>query len=132
MPAQALHPTPHAYPSPRSSAPPLLPPPVPLLQEFEAVHAQRAGRAGSGLAPTSRGSLWQSMVDLIINVAGSLRISEETTHDALQLCDRLLGSGMAIEEGEANSVAAALLLLTCKQGGAPAAAAGAAAAVPGP
>ncbi len=57
------------------------------------------------------------MVDMIVTLAGGLQISEETTHDALQLCDRLLGSGAAVEEGEATAVAACVLLMTCKQGG---------------
>lgn len=106
-PADPRLPTPSPTHTPHST---LLAPPRLAPQEFEAGRQQLAAAL-----PTSRGAVWQSMIDFIVQLAGSLHVSEETTHDTLQLCDRLLGAP-GVEAGEATPLAAALLLLKCRQG----------------
>ncbi|KAI7837718.1 hypothetical protein COHA_008440 [Chlorella ohadii] len=83
--------------------------------EFEAGHAM--GNSDLLSSSPQAAALRQSLVSSIVALAASLGVQEETALDAVQLCDRAMASGVAMEAGLAPLYAAAMLLLCARQSG---------------
>jgi len=60
-------------------------------------------------------ALRSNIIEHIITIAASLQLGEEISHDAVQLCDRLLALGIPTRQPPPLACAAGLLLLACRQ-----------------
>ena len=82
------------------------------VRNFEKSVFGEQEHASLSISPTT---LRQQIIENIISFAGNLRMREEISHDAVQLCDRLLSLGSASMQPPAPVCAAGLLLLACRQ-----------------
>jgi len=89
---------------------------------FEAVQEFEHGRNTDVADPDALYSgpaavLRQEIITCITALSGGLNLREETAHDAVQLCDRLLSLAPPTMQPPASACAAALILLASRQAG---------------
>lgn len=88
------------------------------VKVFEAQH-RAAGISPEALCLSPASVLREDVITCITALSSGLRLREETAHDAVQLCDRLLSMSEAGRQPPPPACAAALLLLACRQAGYP-------------
>ena len=87
---------------------------------FTAVREFEGGNYVQGLDPEAlctpvTTALRHEIISCITALCGSLQLREDTAHDAVQLCNRLLSAAPSTQQPPAPACAAALLLLACRQ-----------------
>lgn len=88
------------------------------VKVFEAQH-RAAGISPDALCIPPASVLREDVITCITALSSGLQLREETAHDAVQLCDRLLSLSEAGRQPPPPACAAALLLLACRQAGYP-------------
>jgi pentatricopeptide repeat domain-containing protein 1 len=69
------------------------------------------------LCTPTASALRHDIISCITALCGGLQLREDTAHDAVQLCNRLLSLAPSSQQPPAPACAAALLLLACRQAG---------------
>lgn len=85
------------------------------VQEFE--RGRNTGLDYDALCSGAAAALRQDLIACITALSSGLQLREDTTHDAVQLGDRLLALAPATTLPPAPACAAALILLACRQAG---------------
>ncbi|KAL4551621.1 hypothetical protein Ndes2526B_g05894 [Nannochloris sp. 'desiccata'] len=86
------------------------------VREFENT-CKVADLEPEALCTPEAAALRHDIISCITALCGGLQLREDTAHDAVQLCNRLLSLAPCTQQPPAPACAAALLLLACRQAG---------------
>ena len=86
------------------------------VREFEGTHCVQTLDPEALCTPAAT-ALRHDVITCITALSSGMQLREDTAHDAVQLCNRLLSIGSVTQQPPPPACAAALLLLACRQAG---------------